>query len=227
MKQTLILLAGYPGTGKSYLAELLMKQFTGFEILSPDEIKEEFWDAYGFRNEQEKEELIQKSWVEYYHRMEWKFTRGISLLSDYPFSHKQHDQLQEVCDKHHVQIITIRMIADLDVLFERQKKRDLDASRHLGHIVKKYHKGICLKCHEEADNLLDYDEFIQRCTCRGYGTFALGTTLQLDVTDFATAPYGELMIRINELLEFQYQFHRQIQSHPDRKSKRINSSNNL
>ena len=46
MKQTLILLAGYPGTGKSYLAELLMKQFTGFEILSPDEIKEEFWDAY-------------------------------------------------------------------------------------------------------------------------------------------------------------------------------------
>lgn len=203
MKQTLILLAGYPGTGKSYLAELLMKQFTGFEILSPDEIKEEFWDTYGFRNEQEKEELIQKSWVEYYHRMEWKFTRGISLLSDYPFSHKQHDQLQEVCDKHHVQIITIRMIADLDVLFERQKKRDLDASRHLGHIVKKYHKGICLKCHEEADNLLDYDEFIQRCTCRGYGTFALGTTLQLDVTDFATAPYGELMIRINELLEFQ------------------------
>lgn len=203
MKQTLILLAGYPGTGKSYLAELLMKQFTGFEILSPDEIKEEFWDAYGFRNEQEKEELIQKSWVEYYHRMEWKFTRGISLLSDYPFSHKQHDQLQEVCDKHHVQIITIRMIADLDVLFERQKKWDLDASRHLGHIVKKYHKGICLKCHEEADNLLDYDEFIQRCTCRGYGTFALGTTLQLDVTDFATAPYDELMIRINELLEFQ------------------------
>ena len=203
MKQTLILLAGYPGTGKSYLAELLMKQFTGFEILSPDEIKEEFWDAYGFRNEQEKEELIQKSWVEYYHRMEWKFTRGISLLSDYPFSHKQHDQLQEVCDKHHVQIITIRMIADLDVLFERQKKRDLDTSRHLGHILKKYHKGICLKCHEEADNLLDYDEFIQRCTCRGYGTFALGTTLQLDVTDFATDPYGELMIRINELLEFQ------------------------
>ena len=203
MKQTLILLAGYPGTGKSYLAELLMKQFIGFEILSPDEIKEEFWDAYGFRNEQEKEELIQKSWVEYYHRMEWKFTRGISLLSDYPFSHKQHDQLQEVCDKHHVQIITIRMIADLDVLFERQKKRDLDASRHLGHILKEYHKGIQLTSHEEADNLLDYDEFIQRCTCRGYGTFALGTTLQLDVTDFATAPYDELMIRINELLEFQ------------------------
>lgn len=203
MKQTLILLAGYPGTGKSYLAELLMKQFTGFEILSPDEIKEEFWDAYGFRNEQEKEELIQKSWVEYYHRMEWKFTRGISLLSDYPFSHKQHDQLQEVCDKHHVQIITIRMIADLDVLFERQKKRDLDVSRHLGHILKEYHKGIQLTSHEEADNLLDYDEFIQRCTCRGYGTFALGTTLQLDVTDFATAPYDELMIRINELLEFQ------------------------
>ncbi|EFP60587.1 hypothetical protein HMPREF0983_03071 [Erysipelotrichaceae bacterium 3_1_53] len=122
MLQTLILLAGYPGTGKSYLAKLLMKRFSGFEMLSPDEIKEEFWDAYGFRNEQEKEELIQKSWTEYYQRMEWKLAQGISLLSDYPFSHKQHDQLQAVCERHHVQIITIRMIADLDVLFERQKK---------------------------------------------------------------------------------------------------------
>lgn len=203
MLQSLILLAGYPGTGKSYLAKLLMKQFPGFEILSPDEIKEEFWDAYGFRDEQEKEELIQKSWAEYYHRMEWKLARGISLLSDYPFSHKQHDQLQEVCEKYHVQIITIRMIADLEVLFERQKKRDLDTSRHLGHIVKEYHKGRQLTNHEEADNLLDYDEFMQRCTCRGYGTFALGTTLQLDVTDFATAPYGELINRMKELLEFQ------------------------
>lgn len=203
MLQSLILLAGYPGTGKSYLAKLLMKQFPGFEILSPDEIKEEFWDAYGFRDEQEKEELIQKSWAEYYHRMEWKLARGISLLSDYPFSHKQHDQLQEVCEKYHVQIITIRMIADLEVLFERQKKRDLDTSRHLGHIVKEYHKGMLLTNHEEADNLLDYNEFMQRCTCRGYGTFALGTTLQLDVTDFATAPYGELINRMKELLEFQ------------------------
>ena len=201
MLQSLILLAGYPGTGKSYLAKLLMKQFPGFEILSPDEIKEEFWDAYGFRDEQEKEELIQKSWVEYYHRMEWKFTRGISLLSDYPFSYKQHDQLQEVCENYHVQIITIRMIADLDVLFERQKKRDLDASRHLGHILKEYHKEIQLTSHEEADNLLDYDEFIQRCTCRGYGTFALGTTMQLDVTDFSIVPYDELMNKIEELLQ--------------------------
>ena len=50
MLQSLILLAGYPGTGKSYLAKLLMKQFPGFEILSPDEIKEEFWDANGFRD---------------------------------------------------------------------------------------------------------------------------------------------------------------------------------
>ena len=201
MLQTLILLAGYPGTGKSYLAKLLMKRFSGFEMLSPDEIKEEFWDAYGFRNEQEKEELIQKSWMEYYQRMEWKLAQGISLLSDYPFSHKQHDQLQAVCEHHHVQIITIRMIADLDVLFERQKKRDLDASRHLGHILKACHKGIQLKHHEDADNLLDYDEFIQRCTCRGYGTFALGTTMQLDVTDFSIVPYDELMNKIEELLQ--------------------------
>lgn len=32
MKQTLILLAGYPGTGKSYLAELLMKQLPALKF---------------------------------------------------------------------------------------------------------------------------------------------------------------------------------------------------
>lgn len=30
------------------------------------------------------------------------------------------------------------MTADLEILFKRQKTRDLDPSRHLGHILNKY-----------------------------------------------------------------------------------------
>ena len=48
MKKTLVLLAGYPGTGKSYLCSMILKMENRFFILSPDEIKEKFWDEYGF-----------------------------------------------------------------------------------------------------------------------------------------------------------------------------------
>ena len=65
MKQMLILLAGYPGTGKSYLANMLIERFPELKILSPDDVKEEYWDRYGFHDLKEKEELIKLSWQEY------------------------------------------------------------------------------------------------------------------------------------------------------------------
>lgn len=40
MKKSLILLAGYPGTGKTYLANLILVKFPNIGFLSPDEIKE-------------------------------------------------------------------------------------------------------------------------------------------------------------------------------------------
>ncbi|MCT6888507.1 MAG: zeta toxin family protein, partial [Lactobacillus sp.] len=70
MKKSLILLAGFPGTGKSYLANLIIEKFSSIKLLSPDSIKEKNWDLYGFNNLNEKEELIQRSWKEYYQEME-------------------------------------------------------------------------------------------------------------------------------------------------------------
>jgi len=61
MKKTLVLLAGYPGTGKSYLCSMILKMENRFFVLSPDEIKEKFWDEYGFDNETEKQNDIAMS----------------------------------------------------------------------------------------------------------------------------------------------------------------------
>ena len=44
MKKTLVLLAGYPGTGKSYLMRQIQEAYPTFQILSPDAYKEEMWD---------------------------------------------------------------------------------------------------------------------------------------------------------------------------------------
>lgn len=201
MKKTIILLAGFPGTGKSYLANQIKTQFREFEIISPDDVKEAFWDAYGFTDLDEKNHLIQASWIAYYHIVEQRFKEGIPVLSDYPFSEKQKEILHKLTEQFQYQVITIRLVGQLPVLYERQRQRDLDSSRHAGHIVKEYHKDRKLVTHESADNLLDYEEFKQRCTTRGYESFSLGETVELDVTDFNKVDYNALLRHIALLLK--------------------------
>ena len=57
MKKTLVLLAGYPGTGKSYLCSMILKMENRFFILSPDEIKEKFLDIAKTLYEQKEAEF--------------------------------------------------------------------------------------------------------------------------------------------------------------------------
>ena len=66
MKNFLILIAGYPGTGKSYLCKMILKEYPDFVTFSPDEVKEQLWDKYGFKNLDEKNKLINLSWEYYY-----------------------------------------------------------------------------------------------------------------------------------------------------------------
>lgn len=200
MKKSLVLLAGYPGTGKSYLMLQIQEQYPAFRILSPDEYKEEMWNRYGFDTMEEKETDIQKAWMQYYADMEDMMKMGISILSDYPFSEKQKSKLEVLAVKHAYQIVTIRLLADLNVLYERQRTRDLDVTRHPGHIAGSYHEGDVIQNRDHQPCMVGYEEFMNRCKNRGYGTFALGTVLELDVTDFSRADYLLLLIQLKNIL---------------------------
>lgn len=193
MKNTLLLLAGYPGTGKTYLCNKILERNSCFLILSPDTIKESFWDLYGYDTLEEKEILNKKSLEEYYNQMEKALQKGQNIISDYPFSAKQKQTLKSLTAKYDCQVITIRLIADIDVLFERQKKRDMDETRHIGHILNCYHKGQTLDSRKQAEGLLSYEEFCNRCKNRGYDTFELGHTIEIDVTDFKAINYTALL----------------------------------
>ena len=52
MEKTLILLAGPPATGKTDLADRIKARHTSESFLSVslDDVKEEYWDTYGFNN---------------------------------------------------------------------------------------------------------------------------------------------------------------------------------
>lgn len=197
MHRVLILIAGYPGTGKSYLCDKILKAYPSFQLISPDEIKEMLWDTHGYDTIEEKNRLIEVSWTYYYRQVEHAMQLGLNILSDYPFSDKQKPQLARLSAQYEYGVRTVRLTADLDILFERQKKRDLDPARHLGHILNQYHKGDRSVCRESADALLNYEEFLQRCRKRGYGTFSLGGLIELDVGDFHSADYEGVMRFLN------------------------------
>jgi hypothetical protein len=170
-------------------------------MLSQDELKEYYFDVYGFNNLEEKQEVEKIAWLKYYEIMEHQMQAGSNIMSDYPFSQKQKPRIQQLVEKYNYMVVTIRLIADLDVLFERQKKRDLDPARHLSHIVTSYQKGDYLADRSKADHLLTYEEFIKRCTTRGYDTFELGKLYEVDVTDFTKVNYSKLLEEIRLVMK--------------------------
>ncbi|KLV22054.1 Zeta toxin [Niallia circulans] len=203
MNGVLILLAGYPGTGKTFLSNIIKKKLGGLVRISPDDIKEDYFDRYGFRNIKEKQQIERIAWEKYYEIMEKQMKRGNGIISDYPFSSKQKTYLEKLSGNYNYKVITIRLIADLDILYERQQKRDLDPTRHLSHIVNSYKKGDYLTNREKADNLLTYEEFIERCKTRGYNTFNLGRLFEVDVTDYTNVNYTDLIDNVETYLSLE------------------------
>ena len=130
-----IFVAGYLGTGKSYFCRWILKKYPDFKLISPDDIKEKIWDKYGFDNDEEKAALTDKSWQEFYSQVKTAMENNEDLLLDYPFSEKQRPRMKNFIEKFKYNALTIRLVGDFEVLYERQLARDEDTTRHLGHMM--------------------------------------------------------------------------------------------
>ena len=200
MGKIIILLAGYPATGKSYFCSIIREQYPRFGVVSQDVLKESLWDEYGFDSVEEKRALEMKSWEIFYENLDRRMEEGEYLISDYPFSEKQKRRLGVIAEKNGYQVITIRLTGDIDILYERSKKRDLSPSRHLGHLMTHYHKGDVLEDRRRADMMVTYDIFKQRCLDRGYDKFELGHLIEVDVTSYDKIDYPGILGRVGEIM---------------------------
>ncbi len=198
---TLLLLAGSPATGKSYLMDKIRSAIPELVSISPDEIKEDMADKYGFDNLLEKAKLELKVWQAYYHLLEAYMAIGKRIIvTEYPFSDKQKYELHYFATTYHYQVLTICLDATFDVLWERRYKRDREQSRHLSHLVTSYHYGDQLLDREKADNQISKEAFQTIISQRAYADFELGETIKLDVTNFSKVPYDPLIQKILTLV---------------------------
>lgn len=200
-RRTLILVAGLPGTGKSHLGERIRSRFAGCREVSLDAIKEELWDAEGFEGPKEKEALNARALKLFRERIDRAMRDATVVLSDYPFSAKQGPALAALCRARGFTPVTVRLVADLDVLYTRQRNRDLDASRHPGHVLTRYRPGETVPVRTEADGLLTRQEFHRRCTTRGYDAFVLGELLEVDTTDLDAVDHDGILTWLAEHIE--------------------------
>lgn len=202
MKKTLILLAGYPATGKSDLTDRIICRHPGedFAVTTPDEVKEQVWDEVGFDDAEDKARVELKVWEIYYGNLEQFFAAGRPVISDYPFSDKQKSTLDALTQKYGYQVVTVRLVGDPRVIYARSLKRDLSPRRHLGHLMNHYHKGDVLEDRSQAEGLVTLEIFLDRCKNKGYDRFCLGNLVEVDATDVSAIDYPPLLDKIDEFL---------------------------
>lgn len=202
MNKYLILLAGPPATGKSYLVHLIRKALPQIYTVSPDEFKQDLAENIGFDNLQEKSILEKQVWKYYYEALNIYMAVGKQfVVTEYPFSFKQRKQLKELSQKHGYSVITIRLAADFDVLWQRRIARDLADDRHLSFIMTHFHHGDTLSNRHLADDLITKKAFEEIIKDRQYNDFSLGKLYEIDVTDFAKVDYKPLIDELVSLAD--------------------------
>ena len=199
-KKYLILLAGPPATGKSYLSQLICQALPETYTISPDELKENLADNIGYNSLEEKVELEKVVWDYYYQALELYMKIGKQfILTEYPFSYKQKPILEKLTTEYKYDIITIRLVCDFETLWNRRIQRDLSEDRHLSYILSQYHYGDTLKDRTAADQLITKEEFAEIIRARDYNHFEMGKLYEVDVTDYSKVDYEPIIEKLKEL----------------------------
>lgn len=195
----LILIAGSPATGKSSVVNKIIDIFNRVVVISPDDIKEMYAELIGFSNLNEKRHLENKVWNFYYSILQSYMKSGQRIIiSEYPFSMKQYDNLKKMSQNYEYKVLTIRLVAEFDTLWNRRYKRDRERSRHLSHIMKSYSYGNILLDRGSADNHISKSEFSNIIKDRKYDEFGLGKVFEVDMTNFDKVDYESIVKFIDE-----------------------------
>ena len=174
MKNTLILVSGLPGTGKTTLAKKISEEFK-IPLLSNDAIKETMWDTLGHDFDFEFTNKIgQTSFEVLFHCVNALASKGVSLVVEAHFNPEMNNpKLNDLKKKYGVNLLQIYCDCETETLRKRFKDRmETNPSYHAGHkhTVKAYGEERVLNSLGTKNKRLDID----------------GETYDLDTTNLET-----------------------------------------
>lgn len=197
-QNTVIIITGGPGTGKSYAARRIREAFPRLELLSYDAIKESEWDRFGFDNAQQKDRVNRFALEEFYLTFQKMMWQQKSILIEYPFNQQHREQLAELIHASGYYAITMLLHGDWKMIYERGLTRNKTDNRHPGHLTNSYHIETCHSPQALIpDALLTYDEFRADIDRKNYD-IRLGVTLNVDVTDYSKVDFEKINKQISE-----------------------------
>lgn len=160
-----ILLAGPPATGKTYMSNIIISNHPHAMYIAQDEVIELLYNKIGFSTTQAKIELIDFGRSIFYEIVTKSLEENELVILDYPFSFKQLQFLDNLKQNFNVQFMTLCLEGNFDVLYDRRLKRDLMASRNKGHVLEVYHG---YETYDIDNYPLSRDQYKQNCIQEKY-----------------------------------------------------------
>lgn len=198
-KNTVIIITGGPGTGKSYAARRIQEAFPALSLLSYDEIKEQEWDRFGFDDAQQKDRINRFALEEFYLTFQKMMRQQNSILIEYPFNQRHKGPLSELIQASAYHAVTLLLHGDWKIIYERGLTRNQTDNRHPGHLTNSYHKENGVFSRElMADTTPTYEEFRKDIDQKNYD-IQIGKTIAVDVTDFSKVNFEEILKQIAEI----------------------------
>ena len=191
----LIIVAGMPATGKSWIAGTLRDHF-GLPVIEKDAIKERLFDTVGFESYEEKRALdVAANW-ELLEKVRRMAEAGQSLIVDNNFDEESARELGKLLEKYDIDCTTVFLSGDTEVLYKRYVERDAAHRRHLGHAMQAHyppHEG------ESTEFSMSREGFAERFLRRRMDVMTWGgRRIDLDTTDFEKVDVDALIRTLEE-----------------------------
>ncbi len=181
MKNKVILITGFPASGKTTIGKELAKLMS-IPFISKDDIKELMFDGLGWKDREWSKKLGLVSYDLLYYFAEALLAANTSFVIESNFKPEfDNPKFSALKEKHDFDIIQILCKADGEVLFERFKKRSESGQRHPGHV-----------------DVTNYDEFKTALLSGRCEPLDIeGKIIEVDTTDFRKIDIDAILRHLN------------------------------
>ena len=181
MKSKIILISGYPATGKSTFSAKLSEALK-IPCFNKDLLKEAMADGFG----KDSTDVWHKGSVATFsvmHHIAKCFLKvGKSCILESNFRPSEGEELERLIKKYNADCLTYLFSCDPDVIYKRYVNRDDAGERHWVH---------------KTVNELGHD-FVAYCVNNKIGQIEVGEVVKVDATDFEKVDFNALIAKAVE-----------------------------